>query len=175
MRLLSSGILTLVVLCFVYLLQERTPSALQDSATLQRKYDDDDGWVEPPFQERPPLSELVGHHRVIGNVEWLLQWAILGHEKTATTFLNNWLSQQREILAYFDEEIPDLRRNKPNLLVRRMYQLPHQAIYKRGYKSPRDIYEPHVIDNLDEYWPSAGIIVGTRHPIEWFESFYNYR
>jgi hypothetical protein len=46
---------------------------------------------------------------------------------------------------------------------------------KTGYKSPHDIVDPKVHQALATYFPNTRLIVGVRHPIHWFESFYNYR
>jgi hypothetical protein len=47
--------------------------------------------------------------------------------------------------------------------------------YKRGYKAPRDVANRQAMRILDEYWPNAHLIVGLRHPVLWFESYYNFR
>lgn len=45
----------------------------------------------------------------------------------------------------------------------------------RGYKNPNDLRDDISRDLLTHYWPHAKLIVGLRHPIEWFQSFYNFR
>lgn len=124
---------------------------------------------------RPPLSRLIEYdfsHAVIkGNVQHLLDFAIIGHPKCATSFMVKWLNSHSEI-QMFKDELGDLRRGNPAELVQHMYELPDGI---RGYKNPTDITHAHVLDYFSKYWPKTKLIVGVRHPILWFESFYNYR
>jgi len=55
-----------------------------------------------------------------------------------------------------------------------MYALPEGRQYKRGYKSPNDIVKMVSMDAIRTYWPHTGFVVGVRHPVKWFESFYNF-
>jgi hypothetical protein len=32
---------------------------------------------------------------------------------------------------------------------------------------------PKAMNAIAQYWPNTGLIVGVRHPVLWFESFYN--
>lgn len=56
-----------------------------------------------------------------------------------------------------------------------MYYLETGKRRKRGYKAPRDVSNINVWDLYAEYWPKTRLMIGLRHPIEYFESFYNYR
>ena len=45
-----------------------------------------------------------------------------------------------------------------------------------GYKSPNEILDTNnAIDTIQTYFPRLKLIVGIRHPILWFQSFYNFR
>jgi hypothetical protein len=44
-----------------------------------------------------------------------------------------------------------------------------------GYKCPTEILSVKAIHALQTYWPETKLIVGIRHPILWFQSFYNFR
>jgi hypothetical protein len=125
--------------------------------------------------ERPPLHTLIGDFNkdITGDVEFLLDFAIIGHPKTATTFTMKWLASQDEIQMY-RHEIHSLRMGKPAELVSQLYSLPAGSQYKRGYKAPRDLFSIKVLDSISEYWPDCKLVVGLRHPVRWFESFYNY-
>jgi hypothetical protein len=46
--------------------------------------------------------------------------------------------------------------------------------YRRGYKGPSDVTQPHVIDYFRNYFPHTKLIVGLRHPIRFFESLCKY-
>ena len=45
----------------------------------------------------------------------------------------------------------------------------------KGIKCPGVLYRPHDILYYKKYFPHAKLIIGLRHPISWFESFYNYQ
>lgn len=122
--------------------------------------------------ERPPLSSLINYTITSNNtiktgarefVENLLDFAIIGHPKTATSFTMEWLSSQPEILMY-THELHSLQSNNSAEFVQLMYDLPQGNQFKRGYKAPRDIANIKALDLLAEYWPKANLIVGLRHP-----------
>jgi hypothetical protein len=126
--------------------------------------------------ERPPLHTIISDFNkdITGDVEFLLDFAIVGHAKTATTFTMNWLASQDEIQMY-GYEMHSLRMGKPAELASQLYTLPAGSKYKRGYKAPHDISSIQALDSIAEYWPKCKLVVGLRHPVSWFESFYNFR
>ena len=65
-------------------------------------------------------------------------------------------------------------RPKPAEMVSVLYSLPADRDYNRGYKAPMDILSPETIDTIAKCWPKTKLIVGLRHPIMWFESYYKY-
>jgi hypothetical protein len=48
-------------------------------------------------RRRPPLDQLVQGDAITGNVSWLLDFAILGHAKCATTFLSSWFREHSSV------------------------------------------------------------------------------
>ena len=130
---------------------------------------------------RPILEDLIGDNDtdVKTDVQFLLDYAIIGHSKCATSAQQKWLRQHPEILMY-DHEVRSLKHSKPAEMVRLMYDLggwePNNKTdrpIKRGYKAPNDIRSPALI-YLHQYWPRTKLIVGVRHPVTWFESYYNF-
>jgi hypothetical protein len=145
--------------------QERHPSMYQEERHRQ------DG--------RPPLSDLLfrineNHSEIIGDVDWLMDYAIVGHSKTATSDVMRWLCKHPEVLGYRNE-VRSLYHRRPDELVELLYKLPPGRNMKRGYKHPLDIVFNYTTDYFREYWPSTRLIVGVRHPVKWFESWYNFR
>jgi hypothetical protein len=126
-------------------------------------------------ENRPPLESLITKKGGIqGDVSPLLDFAILGHAKCATSFIMNWLSEHPEI-QIFDREVCDLNEGQPSDLVTKLYQeLETGAQYKRGFKCPGHFSRGSFRD-LRMYFRQTRIIVGLRHPVRWFESFYNFR
>lgn len=126
-------------------------------------------------KERPKLGTLVANNKIIGDVDGLMDFAIIGFAKTGTTKLTQWLAEQPEI-AMNSKEVHFLTTDQPAEMARHLYRLqPAKVKAKRGYKAPRDVADPNVLDLLDQYWPQAKLIVGLRHPVEWFQSLYNFK
>jgi hypothetical protein len=122
----------------------------------------------------PPLSSLINNETVIDEVDFLLDFAIIGHCKTGTTFLAKWLGSHSEITNdLLGKERHYLTTKQPFRMVEYLHSLPGDQL--RAFKAPRDVYNIRVVELLAKYFPSAKLIVGLRHPIEYFESFYNYR
>jgi hypothetical protein len=128
----------------------------------------DDGW--------PALDALIGDRAadLKGDVQFLLDFAIIAFPKTATTFTMKWLAGHEEILMN-TQEVYSLQLGKPAELVSQFYDMPRGMQYKRGYKAPGDIDSIKALQALDHYWPNTKLMVGVRHPVLWFESFYNFR
>jgi hypothetical protein len=131
---------------------------------------------EEPEEDRPPLDALIGDlaKNIQRDVEFLLDFAIIGHPKTATSSTMFWLAKHPEIQMY-KHELGSLYHGKPAELVSQLYALPPGRKYKRGYKAPNDIRSIKALDAIAEYWPNCKLIVGLRHPVTWFQSFYNFR
>ena len=111
---------------------------------------------------------------ITGDVDFLLDYAIIGHPKTATTFTNLWFQTHPQVRS-FREEITLLSKGYPAEMVKKLHQLsdPREYPVIRGYKYPRDIQSSSALQSISTHWPSAKLIVGVRHPVLWFESFYN--
>jgi hypothetical protein len=125
--------------------------------------------VDPPLTvtRRPPLARLIDKDKVIGDPQFLLDFAILGFAKCGTTTMMNWLNQQKQC---FPDEMFHLMHQQPARFIERLYNES-----KTCYKSPNDISQAHVLEYLRQYWPSTRVFVGIRHPVRWFESLYNFR
>jgi hypothetical protein len=63
----------------------------------------------------------------------------------------------------------------PAKMVEAMYKLgPYSEKIHRGYKAPSDIRRPATLEAINRYWPKTKLVVGLRHPLKWFASFYNF-
>jgi hypothetical protein len=124
---------------------------------------------------RPPLNTLIKDtdRGITGHVSNLMDWAIIGHAKTGTTFIMKWLDRHPEI-ATWDDEMCILFDNRPAGLVERLYNGLPEGHYKRGFKCPAH-FSRRAIRYFKRYFSNTRIIVGVRHPVRWFESFYNFR
>lgn len=128
------------------------------------------------LKDWPRLDSLIGDMdaNISGYVEFMLDFAIVAHPKTATTAVMNWLSSHPEIEMH-KYELSSLAVGKPAEFVSQLYDLKPGRQYKRGYKAPRDLVCGASLNAIAKYWPRTKLIVGLRHPVLWFESFYNFR
>ncbi|GKY98579.1 hypothetical protein MPSEU_000814700 [Mayamaea pseudoterrestris] len=125
-------------------------------------------------QSFPPLSTLINESKIIADVSFLLDFAIIGHPKTGTTFLAQWLGAHTEINSNLTgAERHYLTKRQPAKMVKYLHAQPKNQL--RAYKAPRDVCHSVVVESLAKYFSSAKLIIGLRHPIDLFESFYNYR
>lgn len=61
-------------------------------------------------------------------------------------------------------------------LIRSLYKDLPVGDWVRGIKCPRDMENPqNSIPLFQEIFPNTKLIAGVRHPVLWFESFYNFR
>lgn len=120
----------------------------------------------------PPLP--VWGYNITGDVDWLLQFAIIGFPKTGTSTLMFHLQSLSQV-GMFDDERCELGFNQQARLIRDLYTNLTQYPVK-GIKCPGMLENTKLaMPNLQHYFPSADLIVGLRHPVLWFESFYNFR
>lgn len=117
---------------------------------------------------------------IIGDVDFLLDVAILGHAKCATSFIMKWLHAHPQIKIW-KEEVCDLYDQRPAQLSRKLYtdfpptgdeQVDRDTL--RGFKCPGHFSRP-TIRYFRRYFGQAKVIIGVRHPVSFFQSYYNFR
>jgi hypothetical protein len=126
--------------------------------------------------ERPPREMFVDNNQVKPEAQFLIDFAIVGFAKAGTTTLGSWLHQHPQIKTNPHENFNF--RNGPIAMTNSMYRnLPDSfdPWLKKGYRCPLDIVQPVMMRHIRNYYPSTKLIVTIRNPIEWFQSFYNYR
>jgi len=161
-----------------------------NATVMEQQYEEDVG----PFD----VSKLIGVKIVKQEylkvstplarkqVQSLLQFGVVGFPKTGTTYLSEWLAAHADlgVLLRSSPEQLALQKKKPANLVRQLHRMIHTENYQKGssrigtlagYKSPQDITTPYALDTLAVYWPQTRLIVGLRHPVLWFQSYYNFR
>ena len=123
--------------------------------------------------ERPPLESLVQGWNVTGDISFLLDFAVVGFPKCGTSSLMYQLKNHSQVDIFTDERC-DMAYNKQVLLAKDLYKM--NPTHFRGLKCPMDIEStPLGLPNYHKYFPHTKFIVGIRHPVLWFESFYNFR
>eukprot|EP00562_Extubocellulus_spinifer_P004880 CAMPEP_0178531714 /NCGR_PEP_ID=MMETSP0696-20121128/33580_1 /TAXON_ID=265572 /ORGANISM="Extubocellulus spinifer, Strain CCMP396" /LENGTH=505 /DNA_ID=CAMNT_0020163647 /DNA_START=78 /DNA_END=1595 /DNA_ORIENTATION=+ len=136
-----------------------------------------------PCPEVPPLSELVQEEEVHGDISWMVDFAIIGNPKCGTTFLMHWLSRPDDTAVY-NGELCSLSHEKPHEVAGTFYDqvtdsgriaLTNEGHrIKGGLKCPKEISTERGLENWSRFFPETKFIISTRHPVEWFQSFYNY-
>lgn len=133
----------------------------------------------------PPLSRLIetsldgtpSAMRRGVDVSWLLDFAVIGFPKCGTTTLMQSLNTPADA-AVVQKERCGLGNDHIARLVWQLMEgdaLPRDPTVKRGIKCPKNLESPSTLRNLAKYFPQAKLIVTVRHPVLWFQSFYNFR
>ena len=106
-----------------------------------------------------------------------LDFAIIGFPKTGTSFLLEVLGAHPEITMPPKEFCAIHHADGDNEL---SGWIENQSAYqpygqKYGIKCPTMIRVTNAIENLMKVSDETRLVVGVRHPVLWFQSFYNYR
>lgn len=145
-------------------IEASTIAVVANTSSVQIETDAIQHWGE----DRPPLSSLIKNGKIIADVQPLLDFAIIGNPKTATSTLMRWISKSDEVQMY-NREIRSLKNNNPAEMVEVLYSLPAGSQYIRGFKDPRTSCIDYGLKHLATYWPKTKLIIGIRHPVKWFE------
>ena len=132
-------------------------------------------------QKLPPLDTLIALNGTItGDISFLLDFAIIAFPKSGTTFMKDYLQSSSETWLFKKEFCI---KNKDDLqqfvqiyykMHVRLKQSNNGKTIKFGLKCPGVLYR-NDIQIYREYFPTTKLIIGLRHPVSWFESFYNYQ
>lgn len=144
--------------------------------------------MHPDLQSYINITYNVKKHRQVdftfsvkNDISSFLDYAIIGMPKTGTTSILKLLSNHT--LTLENKERCDLNINDIPLLVNDLYKLKsktsNRLLAKKppitGLKCPLDISSFTSLQNYASYFYDSNLIIGLRHPIKWFESFYNFR
>uniref|UniRef100_A0A7S4J233 Sulfotransferase domain-containing protein n=1 Tax=Odontella aurita TaxID=265563 RepID=A0A7S4J233_9STRA len=166
-----------------------------DESEIEAMSTDNSAAALPTADLLPPLDTLLSgtdsDSEIIGDVSFLLDFAIVGYAKGGTTFLMNYLRKGSDETWVNNGEVHDMSRGHPANIVSLFYDAhlnhppDHKAkksspsssppVVKYGYKSPEDLETPDALPLFQKYFPKTKLIVSIRHPVKWFESFYNFR
>ena len=126
-------------------------------------------------QPRPPLESIVQGWNITGDPSWLLNFAITGFPKCGTSTLMFHLQNHPQVQIFGDERC-EMCFNQHAKLIDDLYNKFPQGNFARGIKCPMDLENTKLSgNNYIQYFPHTDFIVGIRHPVLWFESFYNFR
>jgi len=123
---------------------------------------------------KPRLEDYIQGWNITKNVNWLLDFSIVGFPKTGTSTLMLYLKNQTQSVFIFDDERCELGWNQHVPLLKDLHREYHPHLLM-GIKCPRDLEVDYALNNYRSFFPETKFIVGIRSPIRWFESFYNFR
>ena len=107
---------------------------------------------------------------------YLLDVAVIGHSKSGTSSILNWFQNHPEIFIKHREEriVVNGPANAVVQLKRKGYSIFRDQGLKIAYKRPGDITHPYRLAVLHDHFPHTKLMIGIRHPVLWFESFFNF-
>ena len=158
---------------------------LSDGRARMKQKDEQLSQVDDIRDVFPSLLDVLEGRKIIGPVSWLLDFAVVGSAKCGTGFLRHYLGESNETFVPH-YEVCKLSKGRPDEIVKLFY---NESFYsssskaageelhriKHGLKCPKDLTTELGLRNYAEYFPGTYFIVTTRHPVLWFQSFYNYR
>lgn len=132
----------------------------------------------------PDLGELIDERdgSVVGDISFLLDFAVVGFPKSGTTFMKDYLN--RTPGAYVYEREFCMKRDGDVARFVSEYHALHVSLNQTdlgektvmfGIKCPGPLYRANDLVFLRNYFPLTRLIVGLRHPVPWMASFYNYQ
>ena len=153
-----------------------TPSVALPSFPFLRAADDQRKRHFPPLHQILSNRTINRHDEsnIVGDVSFLLDIAILGHAKTATSYLMKWLRGHPNVQMW-DDEVCDLYGYRPANLARKLYtDFPESNVTThRGFKCPGHFSRSY-LRYFARFFPQVRLVVGVRHPVLWFQSYYNF-
>jgi hypothetical protein len=137
-------------------------------------------------KQLPPLNEVCQHlynsnKLYASNVCQLVDFAVAGFAKCGTTSIGLWLASHPNIAS------PKVELNGVHKAIKSCSVLykTAQSVQKRnrgslenvliGYRNPHNIQRPDTLKFYRHSCPTTKLIILVRHPVLWFQSFYNYR
>jgi hypothetical protein len=126
---------------------------------------------------RPSYRSLVRRRtkQIVGTVDWLLNFAVIGFPKTGTSTMMRHLASHPEAQVWTKETCTLMLEN-PHSLVHALYHnYTSGPGFLRGLKCPRGMEDVTTVQHLAHRFAATKVIVGVRHPVHYFESFYNFR
>jgi hypothetical protein len=160
-------------------IRQKALQELKDPNHMELRFRENPGDGRPPFSSLfvDPQQTTNGNNNynnnsnnITADISDLLQFAIIGFGKCASTTMRDWLNTHPRLQCYYPHEVLDLMQHDVRQLLSRLYSMPPGANFLRGFKSPVDLSIRHVMEYYGKYFYKTKLIVGLRHPVHWFES-----
>jgi len=152
------------------------PLLLEDNKILGKEIQANEQTSKDVLFTRPPLESIINKttYSVTGDVSWLLDFSVVGLPKCGTTTMMETLRTNETFVL--EKERCDLTANRSEMLAESLYtEAPPDPHLKRGIKCPQDLENHYSHWSYTKRYHKAKLIIMIRHPIKWFQSFYNFR
>jgi hypothetical protein len=163
--------------------KKKLSKELQSYITIQYNNNDKNKSVKAAAAKGEKLTKEKFSFTVQKDISSFLDYSIIGMPKTGTTSIMRLLSNYT--LPLDNSERCDLVVGDVPLLVNDLIELQQQQQYDshtqqqkqklKGIKCPQDITTLKSVQNYAAYFNKTKLVIGIRHPIKWFESFYNFQ
>lgn len=130
--------------------------------------------ADPNVALRKDISNYIQGWNITRNVNWLLDFAIIGFPKTGTSTLMHYLSNQTDSVFIFEHERCGIAWGQTVRLLEALHKNYRENIHM-GIKCPSNLESDNALKEYDKDFPETKFIIGLRNPVLWFESFYNFR
>jgi hypothetical protein len=142
-------------------------------------HDDDREKGSTPEPSPVPTSKPIPNPTPKPVPEIKLDFFVAGFPKCGTTTLLKTFEAHNETAVHPEEEcsLSTVRSNKEayHRLMKNLNDASSNPNVKRGIKCPVGLSTPAAIARLQDWFPNTKLIIGLRHPVHYFQSFYNYR
>jgi hypothetical protein len=115
----------------------------------------------------------------------LIDFGVMGFEKSGTTFLLDTIfSKSKQVFMAGAETGSEVQALHPDKVEELKAMFPLESSLttaeqgvpiRRGFKNPMVFMNRPWLENLQDNFPTTRFIVTVRHPILWFQSWYNYK
>eukprot|EP00816_Leptocylindrus_hargravesii_P002039 CAMPEP_0196816242 /NCGR_PEP_ID=MMETSP1362-20130617/54270_1 /TAXON_ID=163516 /ORGANISM="Leptocylindrus danicus, Strain CCMP1856" /LENGTH=419 /DNA_ID=CAMNT_0042193493 /DNA_START=64 /DNA_END=1320 /DNA_ORIENTATION=- len=112
---------------------------------------------------------------IIGDVSSYLDFAVVGFPKCGTSTMMHYLNTAESWVPDVEMCQLNTHKNKLKLIQKLKEHGESNPNQKRGIKCPASAESALSHKHYRKYFPKTNFITGVRHPVEWFESFYNFR
>mmetsp|Transcript_13995 Transcript_13995/g.26197 ORF Transcript_13995/g.26197 Transcript_13995/m.26197 type:complete len:402 (+) Transcript_13995:257-1462(+) len=158
--------------------EEETPDNIQGGAMERAKFLEEsyhytlDNFLLKGVRQKPkPQSRF------------LLDFVVAGFAKCGTSSLNTLLASHPSIQETGNEEDHYFLREDNITIIHRLYEdlfLPtrnrtNRSKILKGFKCPHHIQSEKVLNLMAALYTNTKMIISVRHPVLWFQSYYNYR
>ena len=104
----------------------------------------------------------------------LVDIAYIGHSKCGSSSIQSWFKNHDEIYINKRGREDKVMQNGPLNAVKFAYKSYPNNGKLISYKQPTDINDNVSLSTIQNYFPHTKLIIGIRHPVLWFQSFYNF-